>query len=60
MLDPLIFDEVLHGVVLELGAVVGSYCLDFSIMLTLSLLGEDDEVLMGLILRLEEEHPTIS
>ena len=60
MLDPLILDKVLHGVVLEFGAVIGSYCLDFSTMLTLSLLGEDDEGLVGLILRLKEENPTIS
>ena len=60
MLDPLILDKILHGVVLELGAVVGSYCLDFSTILALSLLGEDDEGLVGLILRLKEKDPTIS
>ena len=60
MLDPLILEKVLHGVVLEFGAIVSSYCLDFSTMLTLSLLGEDDESLVGLILRLKEENPTIS
>ena len=60
MLDPLILDEVLHGVVLEFGAVVGSYCLDFITILTLSLLGEDDECLVSLILILKEKNPTIS
>ena len=60
MLDPLILDKVLHSVVLELGAIVGSNHLDFSFILMLSLLGEGDEVLVGLILRLKEENPTIS
>ena len=59
MLDPLIFNKFLHGVVLELGAVVGSNSLDLHTMSALSLLGEDHEFLESLILRLEKKDPSI-
>ena len=36
MLDPLITKKLIQGVVLELGAIVTSYCQDLCIVLTLS------------------------
>ena len=59
MLDPLIFNKFLHGVVLELGAVVGSNSLDLHSMSALILLGEDHEFLVGIILRLEKKNSSI-
>ena len=59
MLDPLILNELGHGVVLELGPIVGPNGLDHFTMLTLSLLGEGDEVLVGFIFGLEKEHPSV-
>ena len=59
MLDPLILDEFSHGVVLELGPIADPNRLDHFTMLTLSLLGDGDEVLVGFILGLDEEHPSV-
>src|SRR4051794_29012604 len=60
MLDALIINKLLHGVVLELGAIVGPYHLDLSFIQSLSSLGEDDELLIILILRLKEKDPRVS
>ena len=59
VLDAFPFNEVLHGVVLEFGAIVGSNRLDHFIVCALSLLGEVDEALLGLILGLEKEYPSV-
>ena len=59
MLDALILNKFLHGVILELGAVVCSNSLDLHFMSALSLFGEDHEVLVGLILCLEKKDPSM-
>jgi len=51
---PLFTKKIIQGVVLELGAVVASYCKDRKVVLTLNLIGKVDEVLLSLTLRLEE------
>ena len=60
MLDALIINKLLHSVVLELGAIVGPYRLDLSFIHSLSFLGEDNELFLGLILRLKEKDPRVS
>ena len=60
MLDALIINKLLHSVVLELGAIVGPYRLDLRFIHTLSLLGEDDELSIGLILTLKEKDRRVS
>ena len=59
MLDAFPFNEILHGVVLEFRAIVDADSLDHLIICALSLLGEVDEALLGLILGLEEEYPSV-
>ena len=60
MLDPLITKKLIQGVVLELGAVVTSYCQDLCIMLTLSFICKVDDGLLSLTLPLEKENPSVS
>ena len=60
MLDPLITKELIQGVVLELGAVVTSYCQDLCIVLTLSFICKVNDGLLGLTLPLEEIYPSVS
>jgi hypothetical protein len=56
MLDPLFT----YGIVLEFRPIVGPYGLDHFFKCTFRLLGKLGEELVGLILRLKEEHPYIS
>ena len=60
MLYPLFTQEFIHHVVLELGAIVSSNCLDLTIMLMLSFFGKVDEGFLSFIFSLEKEHPSIS
>ena len=60
MLDSLITKKFIQGVVLELGAVVTSYCQDLCIMLTLSLSCKVDDGLLSLTLPLKEVYPSVS
>ena len=60
MLDPLITKKRIQGVVLELGAVVASYCQDLCIMLTLSFICKVDDGLLSLTLPLEEIYLGVS
>ena len=48
------------SIVLELGAIVTSNCLDLTVMLTLSFFGKVDEGYLSFIFSLEKEHPCIS
>ena len=52
MLDPLITKKLIQGVVLELGAVVTSYCQDLCIVLALSFICKVNDGLLGLTLPL--------
>jgi hypothetical protein len=60
VLDPFILKELAHGVVLQLGTVVIANGFDLCFICALGLLGEVNEVLVGFILGLEEEHPCVS
>ena len=60
MLNPLITQEFFQGVVLELGAIVTSYCQDFFVEFSLSMFGKINDGGLRLILGLEEEHPRVS
>ena len=60
MLDPLITKKLIQGVVLELGAVVTSYCQDLCIVLMLSFICKVDDGLLSLTLPLEEVYPSVS
>ena len=60
MLDPLITKKLIQGVVLELGAIVTSYCQDLCIMLALSFICKVDDGLLSLTLPLEEVYPSVS
>ena len=60
MLDPLITKKLIQGVVLELGAVVTSYCQDLCIVLTLGFIRKVNDGLLGLTLPLEEIYPSVS
>ena len=60
MLDPLITKKLIQGVVLELGAVVTSYCQDLCIVLTLGFICKVNDGLLGLTLPLEEVYPSVS
>ena len=53
------YKELKIGVVLEFRTIVGADRLDHLIIGALSLLGEVDEALLGLILGLEEEYPSV-
>jgi hypothetical protein len=57
---PFITKKVIECVVLELGAIVTSYCQYSEVVLTLHLGGKVDEDLLSLILLLEKENPSIS
>ena len=59
MLDPLITKKLIQGVVLELGAIVTSYCQDLCIVLTLSFICKVDDGLLSLTLPLEEKYPSV-
>ena len=60
MLDSLITQKLIQGVVLELGAVVTSYCQDLCIVLSLSFICKVDDGLLSLTLPLEEVYPSVS
>ena len=60
MLDSLITKKFIQRVVLELGAVVTSYCQDICIVLTLCFICKVNDGLLGLALPLEEIHPRVS
>ena len=60
MLDPLITEKLIQGVVLELGAVVTSYSQDLCIVLSLSFICKVNDGLLGLALPLEEVYPSVS
>ena len=60
MLDPFITQKLIQAVVLELGAVVTSYCQDLCIMLMLSFICKVDDGLLSLTLPLEELYPSVS
>ena len=60
MLDPLIAKKLIQGVVLELGAIVTSYCQDLCIVLTLCFICKVNDGLLGLTLPLEEIYPSVS
>ena len=60
MLDPLITKKLIQGAVLELGAVVTSYCQDLCIVLTLCFICKVNDGLLGLALPLEEIYPSVS
>ena len=60
MLDPLITKKLIQGVVLELGAVVTSYCQDLYIVLTLCFICKVNDGLLCLALPLEEIHLSVS
>ena len=57
---PLITQKIIQGVVLELGAVVTSYCQYGQLVLTLNFFGKVDEVFLGLTLVIEEINPSVS
>src|SRR5918995_1501748 len=59
MLDPLITKKLIQGVVLELGAVVTSYCQDLCIVLTLGFICKVDDGLLSLTLPLEEKYSSV-
>src|SRR5918996_3395422 len=59
MLDPLITKKLIQGVVLELGAVVTSYCQYLCIVLTLGFICKVDDGLLSLTLPLEEVYPSV-
>ena len=60
MLDPLITKKLIQGVVLELGAVITSYCQDLCIMLTLSFICKVDDSLLSCTLPLEKLYPSVA
>ena len=60
MLDCLITKKLIQGVVLELAAVVTSYCQDLCIMLALSFIYKVNDGLLSFTLPLEEICPSIS
>ena len=60
MTNPLFPKKLFKGVVLELGAVVASYGHDQGSTLTLDLIGELDDDILGLTLLLEKEYPSVS
>ena len=59
MLDPLITKKLIQGVVLELGAVVTSYCQDLCIVLTLCFICKVNDGLLDVALPFEEIYPSI-
>ena len=59
MLDPLITQELIKGIVLELGSIVALDSLDCLLMLALHLIAEVDEGLLGLTFVLEEVDPVV-
>ena len=54
MLNPFITKEFFQGIVLELRAIVTSYCPDFFVKLALGLLGKINEGDLRFVLGLEE------
>ena len=60
MLDSLIAQKLIQGVVFELRVVVTSYSQDLCIVLSLSFICKVDDSLLGLALPLEEIHPSVS
>ena len=60
MLDPLVTKKLIHGVVLELGAIFTSNHQDLYIMWTLSFICKVDDGLLGLTLPIEEIYPSLS
>ena len=54
MFDPLITQELVESIVLELGSVVASDSLDCLLMAALHFIGEVDDSFLGLRLVLEE------
>src|ERR1041384_7146346 len=60
MLDPLITQELIHCVILELGTVVTSNSHNLTLVLTLSFFGKRYKGLLSLIFGLEKENPCIS
>ena len=60
MLDPLITEKLIQGVVLELGAVVTSYCQDLCIVLTLGFICKVNDGLLGLTLPPSEIYQIVS
>ena len=60
MLNPFITKKLFQGVVLELRAIITSYCQDFFVKLALCLLGKINEGDLRLVLGFEEEDPCIS
>ena len=60
MFNSLITKKFFQGVVLELGAVITSYCQDFFVKLALGLLGKINEGDLRLVLGLEKECPCVS
>ena len=59
ILDSLITQKLILGVVLELGAVVTSYCQDLCIVLTLCFICKVNDGLLGLALPLEEMYTQV-
>jgi hypothetical protein len=60
MLYPFIFNEIFHGVVFEIGPIIGPNGLDFTSKIPFRLLGKDDEFLVSFLFRLEEAYPRVS
>jgi hypothetical protein len=59
MLYPFIFNELLHGVVLEFGPIIGPNNLDFISKIPFCFLGKDGEFLVSFFLGLEKTHPSV-
>jgi hypothetical protein len=57
---PLIFNEIFHGVVLEIGPIIDPNGLDFTSKIPFCLLGKDDEFLVSFLFRLEKAYPRVS
>ena len=60
MFNPFITKKSFQGVVLELGAIITSYCQDLFVKLALCLLGKINEGDLRLVLGFEEKHPCVS
>ena len=60
MTNPLITKKIIECVVLELGAVVTSYCHNEEVVLALHLGSKVNEYLLSLIFRLEKVDPSVS
>ena len=60
MADTLFTKELVQGVVLELGAVVTSYCHYGHLVLALHFIGKVNDGFLSLTLELEELNPSVS